>query len=131
LGSTRATPSVSPAPASVVRLTKVRRVSAVTDGWGIRDGSCLVCPKYMVKPRPAVARALGRELFRCLVNGRPDSHVRGAATDVAGHGGVDGLVARLRLPREQRRRGHDLAALAVPALDHVHPDPRLLHGLAR
>src|SRR3989442_4433695 len=55
-----------------------------------------------------------------------DSHISTAAADVPGHGGVDVAVARVRLGREQRRRGHDLAGLAIAALRHLQLDPGLL-----
>src|SRR2546427_11032836 len=54
-----------------------------------------------------------------------DSHISTAAADVPGHGGVDVAVARVRLGREQRRRGHDLAGLAVTGLRHLERDPSL------
>src|SRR5437667_4191098 len=59
-----------------------------------------------------------------------DSHIRAAATDVPRHGGVDIAVGRVGVGREQRRRGHDLAGLAIAALRHLERDPGLLDLLA-
>src|SRR3989442_14825606 len=59
-----------------------------------------------------------------------DSHISAAATDVPRHGGVDIAVARVGLGGEQRRRGHDLAGLAIAALRHLQIDPGLLNLLA-
>src|SRR6267143_2603720 len=55
-----------------------------------------------------------------------DPDVRTAAADVPRHRGVDVTVARVRLGGEQRRRGHDLAGLAIAALRHLQLDPGLL-----
>src|SRR6266478_6812777 len=60
-----------------------------------------------------------------------DSHISAAATDVPRHGGVDIAVGRVRLGGEQRRRGHDLAGLAIAALRHLEIEPRLLNLSAR
>src|SRR6267378_4088293 len=59
-----------------------------------------------------------------------DPDVRTAATDVPRHGGVDIAIARVGLGGEQRRRGHDLAGLAIAALRHLQLDPGLLDLLA-
>src|SRR6266705_1535370 len=55
-----------------------------------------------------------------------DSHISAAAADVPRHGGVDIAVGRVGVGREQRRRGHDLAGLAITALRHLQRDPGLL-----
>src|SRR5258706_3176818 len=55
-----------------------------------------------------------------------DSHIGTATADVPGHRGVDIAVGRVGLGCEQRRRGHDLARLAVAALRHLQIDPGLL-----
>src|SRR5437762_965572 len=52
-----------------------------------------------------------------------------AAADVAGHRGHDLLVGRVGALRQERRRLHDLARLAVAALRHLLGDPRLLEGM--
>src|SRR3546814_15927323 len=49
---------------------------------------------------------------------------------MARHGGVDVVIRRLRRLLQQRRRGHDLAGLAVAALHHLQLQPRLLQGRA-
>jgi len=61
------------------------------------------------------------------MNGVADPDVGPAAADVAGHRGIDVVVCRVGLGFEERDRGHDLARLAVPALDDVGLVPRALH----
>src|SRR5207247_6197037 len=56
-----------------------------------------------------------------------DSHIRTAAADVPRHRGVDVAIGRVGLGGEQRRRGHDLAGLAIAALRHLQLDPGLLN----
>src|SRR5437763_7684087 len=92
----------------------------------------------MTSPAPAaavVSRKSRRETLegalmsgslRGPVDRRPDALIRAAAANV-GHGGIDVGVGGVRLLGEQRRRGHDLARLAVAALRHVFRDPRPLH----
>ena len=63
-------------------------------------------------------RAGGRRARR-RVNGLADAQVGGAAAEVAVHRRVDVGVGRLGRVRQQRRRRHDLAGLAVAALRHV------------
>src|SRR5258708_27725228 len=64
-----------------------------------------------------------------LLDGRADARVGGAAADV-GHGRVDVGVGGLWLGRQERRRGHDLARLAIAALGDVELHPGGLHLLA-
>src|SRR6267378_3302976 len=59
-----------------------------------------------------------------------DAHISTAATDVPRHGGVDIAIGRVGVGREQLRRGHDLAGLAIAALRHLERDPGLLDLLA-
>src|SRR6266702_6704896 len=59
-----------------------------------------------------------------------DSHISAAAADVPRHGGVDIAVGRVGVGREQRRRGHDLAGLAIASLRHLEREPGLLYLLA-
>src|SRR6266446_1381726 len=59
-----------------------------------------------------------------------DPDVRTAATDVSRHCGVDIAVGWVGICGEQRRRGHDLAGLAIAALWHLQLDPGLLDLLA-
>src|SRR5205807_9754889 len=94
----------------------------------------------MTSPAPAaavVSRNSRRETFesalmsrslRGPVDRRPDALIGAAAANV-GHRGVDVGVRGVRLLGEQRRRGHDLARLAVAALRHVFRDPRPLYGV--
>src|SRR5205809_790000 len=59
-----------------------------------------------------------------------DPQIRTAAADVPRHRGVDIAVGWVGICGEQRRRGHDLAGLAIPALRHLQLDPGLLDLLA-
>src|ERR1700730_19406589 len=73
----------------------------------------------------AVERAMG-SAFRsagCLMDGSADADIGGTATDVAVHGAADVVVIRLGVAGQQRRRRHDLAGLAVAALDHIELAP--------
>src|ERR1700716_3427931 len=56
-----------------------------------------------------------------------DALIRAASADVAGHRIVDVLIARFGCLREQARRLHDLAALAVAALGTAQSLPSRLH----
>src|SRR5262245_17084533 len=58
-----------------------------------------------------------------------DPEVGAAAAEVAGHGGVDVSVGRVRLLGEERGRGHDLAGLAVAALGDPDLGPGELDGM--
>src|SRR6476646_6602092 len=81
-----------------------------------RETACIV---IVVSP----SADFGGELHRRL-----DAIVRAAATDV-GHHRDDVVLARLRIVAEKRRRGHDLARLAVAALRNVELRPRALHRM--
>ena len=63
------------------------------------------------------------------MDGRADARVGAAAAQVACKGGVDVGVGGSRVGLQQRRGGHDLAALAVAALHHVHLQPGGAHGV--
>src|SRR5882672_1953135 len=67
-----------------------------------------------------------RRTVRRVLDSLADSHISAAATDVPRHGGVDIAIGRVGLGGEQRRRGHDLAGLAIAALRHLELDPGLL-----
>src|SRR5882672_4841296 len=71
-----------------------------------------------------------RRTVRRVLDSLADSHISAAATDVPRHGGVDIAVGRVGLGGEQRRRGHDLAGLAIAALRDLQLDPGLLDLLA-
>src|SRR5256886_2614482 len=94
--------------------------------------------KPMTRPAPATA-AVSRNsrrvtlvearmlrLLRRAMDGGADSLVGAAAADVR-HRGVDVGVRGVRVLRQQRSGGHDLARLAIPALRDVLRDPGALH----
>ena len=60
-----------------------------------------------------------------------DAWIRAAAADVAGHRGGDVGVRGIRVARQRRGRGHDLARLAVAALNDLPVEPGLLNPGAR
>src|SRR5262245_44586657 len=86
-------------------------------------------PKPRSNPPPAAPVATRKlrlsmgHLRSCLLDGCTNARVGAATADVAGHGAVDIGVARLRLCREQRARRHDLAGLAITALNHIEREP--------
>src|SRR5207237_7885049 len=98
-------PMTSPAPAAAVVSRNSRRETPES-----REG------------------ALMSRSLRGPVDRRSDALI-GAATANVGHRGVDVGVRGVRLLGEQRRRGHDLARLAVAALRHVFRDPGALHRM--
>src|SRR5437879_5673856 len=65
-------------------------------------------------------------ICRRLFNGRADTHVGAAAAYVSCHCRVDIGIAGLWCARQQSCRSHDLARLAVAALNHLGLKPRLL-----
>src|SRR6267143_36770 len=71
-----------------------------------------------------------RRTMRRVLDSLADSHISTAAADVPRHRGVDIAIGRVGFGREQRRRGHDLAGLAIAALRHLERDPGLLDLLA-
>jgi|SRR5580704_1614879 hypothetical protein len=75
-------------------------------------------------------RPLCSTIARGAFNRLADAHIGAAATDVAGHCRVDVGIVRVRHAFEQSRRRHDLARLAVTALDHFQAEPRFLHPRA-
>src|SRR5580658_552231 len=66
-----------------------------------------------------------------LMNRRANSLISSAAADVARHGDVDILIARIFVFLEQRDRLHDLAGLTVAALRDADFHPCLLYGMHR
>src|SRR2546426_4622847 len=64
--------------------------------------------------------------FRGTLDRRDDTVIGAATADVALHVLDDLLARRIPVLRKQRRRGHDLARLAVAALRHLLGDPGLL-----
>ncbi len=63
------------------------------------------------------------------MDGFPDARIRATTAKVAGHGQVNVLVGGFWFAAEQGGGGHDLAALAVPALGHLFGNPGQLHGM--
>jgi hypothetical protein len=63
------------------------------------------------------------------MHGAPNSLIHPTAAEVANHGAIDLIVRGMWSFREQRRRRHDLTALAIPALWHLLGDPRQLYGM--
>src|SRR5882762_9923110 len=59
------------------------------------------------------------------VNGGPNTLIGATPADIAAHRGVDVGIAGLRRVGEQRRCRHDLAGLAIAALDDFELEPRL------
>src|SRR5689334_5504722 len=102
-GSPARQPSRSPPPAVASTVTKSRR-----------DTACVVMSGSL----------------RGVLDRGANTRVGPAAADVTRHRAVDVGVARMRVLREQRRRRHDLARLAVAALHDLEVEPRLLHLLA-
>src|SRR2546425_6262069 len=102
-------PMRSPPPSTALALRNCRRERSTV----------------MSGPFLAVRRTMRRALDSLV-----DSHISTAATDVPRHRGVDIAICRVGVGREQRRRGHDLAGLAIAALRHLQLDPGLLDLLA-
>src|SRR5258705_6210812 len=69
--------------------------------------------------------------LRGLLDRFANADIRPTAADVAGHRVIDVGIRRTRIARKERRRGHDLARLAVPALHDLPVEPRLLDFGAR
>src|SRR5258708_18136245 len=69
-------------------------------------------------------------LLRSALDRFTESHIGGAAAEVATHRFLDVRVAGPRNGFEQGDRAHDLPALAITALHNVLVDPGLLHGPA-
>src|SRR5215472_3418507 len=66
-----------------------------------------------------------------MFDGFANAGISPAATDVTGHRVVDIGIRRMWVARKQRRGGHDLARLAVPALNDLPVEPSLLDLGAR
>src|SRR6266404_362069 len=64
-----------------------------------------------------------RRQFRGVLDGFSNPQVGPTTADVPGHRIVDGRVVWMRVARQQSRRGHDLAGLAVAALHHLQIQP--------
>jgi len=56
-----------------------------------------------------------------------DAHIGAAAADISRHRGVDVGIIRIGRAREQGRGRHDLARLAIAALDHLEIEPGFLY----
>src|SRR5579863_3863844 len=80
-----------------------------------------------VRAVPA-AESSGKALcLRSIFDRRTDAHVSAAPANVARHGRIDVGIFGMRSGVEQSRCRHDLARLAVAALDHLQLEPCLLH----
>src|ERR1700738_4763625 len=66
----------------------------------------------------------------CLFDSGPDSLIGTTATNVARHPRIDVGIAGVRVARQQRGCGHNLARLAVAALNSFEIEPRLLNPSA-
>src|SRR5271167_35212 len=73
----------------------------------------------------------GRGELRRLLDRFTNADIGSTATDVAGHRIVDIGIARVRIGRQQRGCGHDLAGLAIATLNDFEIEPRLLNLLTR
>src|SRR5258708_1939142 len=69
--------------------------------------------------------------LRGLLDRFANADIGPAAADVAGHRVVDVGIRRMRVARKERRSGHDLARLAVAALNDLPIEPGLLDFGAR
>jgi hypothetical protein len=65
--------------------------------------------------------------LRGLLDRFADADIGPTAADVAGHRTIDVGVVRMRIVRQQGGRGHDLARLAVAALNDFMVEPCLLN----
>src|SRR5713226_238929 len=91
------------------------------------------------RPGPAARELRGSTIMsasrsawlRGLLDSFTNAKIGPTATDVAGHRGIDLGVSRMWLVRQERRRGHDLARLAVAALNDLAVEPGLLDFGAR
>jgi hypothetical protein len=63
------------------------------------------------------------------MDGAAYSLKRAAAADVAGQGGIDIGVGRMRILVEQRGGVHELSRHTITALRHIQGDPGLLHRM--
>src|ERR1700733_9768262 len=84
----------------------------------IRSGT--LCPTLMARPSRLTP---GSSLLDCGAN----AHISATATDISRHRGIDIRIIRIERGCEQGCRRHDLARLAIAALDHFQIEPGLLH----
>src|SRR5467141_2434370 len=75
--------------------------------------------------------AMSGNICRCGTNRTVNPLISTAPADVAGHGGVNVGVGRIRMLRQQRGCGHQLPGLAVAALRHLFGDPGELQRVGR
>src|SRR5579859_3238985 len=97
----------SSAPLAAVALTMTPRRVAVAS---LEAALGVLGIAFMAVSLRARRRRRGR-LARGVLDRRADALIGATATDIAAHGLVDVLVARLGLRGEQGRGGHDLARL--------------------
>src|SRR3984957_12172358 len=84
----------------------------------IRSG--ILCATLMARPSRLTP---GSSLLDCGAN----AHISATATDISRHRGIDIRIIRIERRCEQGCRRHDLARLAIAALDHFEIEPGLLH----
>src|SRR6202011_2203870 len=109
--------SIRPPPAAAPACRKRRRETACADG----DRS--------EAPDARRSRIMSASLsarLRGLLDRFANADIGPAAADVAGHRVVDIGIGRMRVAGEERRSGHDLARLAVAALNDLPVEPGLL-----
>src|SRR5882724_916349 len=80
--------------------------------------------------RGSLSASLSARL-RGLLDRFANADIGPTSADVAGHRAVDVGIRRMRVTREERRSRHDLARLAVAALNDLPVEPRLLDPGAR
>src|SRR5260221_3431906 len=111
--------SIRPPPAAAPACRNLRRETSFVDGD---------------KPGPEArevrwSRVMSASLsarLRGLLDRFANADIGPTAADVAGHRVVDVGIRRMRVAREQRRSRHDLARLAVAALNDLPVEPGLL-----
>ena len=75
----------------------------------------------------SVHRRLPHDFARRAFDRLADAHIGAATADIPGHRGIDIGIVRLWRRGEQRRGRHDLAGLAIAALNDFEIEPGLLH----
>src|SRR6266436_6038974 len=116
--------SIRPPPAAAPARSNLRRERPFADGD---------------RPVPAAREARRSKIMSASLSARlcglldrfANADIGPTAADVAGHRVVDIGIRRMWVARKERRRGHDLARLAVAALNDLPVEPGLLDLGAR